>query len=193
MAGVMSTLFQRTWWSLLIKGLAALVFGLLAIAAPTALLKAVITIFGIFVLVVGIVATVGAAMHRKESKMWMLVFVPGLVGIIIGIISIVAPSAIAVIFVYLIAIWALVIGIGELYGAFKLRKDIAGEWVPIVTGALAVLLGLILLIKPMAAGKAFMLLVGFFFLVMGLLWLLLAFRARKWHKVVEKTEAPPQT
>jgi uncharacterized membrane protein HdeD (DUF308 family) len=182
MAGIVSALFERAWWSFLIKGIVAAAFGLVALIMPGQILTALVVIFGVFLLVIGIIATAGALMHRRESKNWVWLLLPGLVGIVVGIITIAAPSITTVILAYLIGIWALVNGIVEIYNAFKLRKDVSGEWVPFLVGVVSIVLGIVLFLVPRTAGAALVRLIGLFALILGLLWLAVAYRTRRWRK-----------
>lgn len=193
MAGFLSSFYQRSWWSLMIRGVVAVIFGILALTSPTKTLDFLITLFGIFVLVVGLVATIGAIMHRKESENWWLILVPGLAGVIIGIISIGMPEVTRTIVIYLIAIWALVSGLGQIYSAMKIRKDVEGEWIPILIGIISVVLGVILFVMPREAAATVMWLVGLFVLVLGILWLIMGFRVRSWiDKPGGGTPVPPE-
>ena len=180
MAGLLSSFYQRSWWSLMIRGIVAVIFGILALTAPTKTLDFLVMLFGIFVLVVGLVATIGAIMHRKESENWWLILIPGLAGIVIGIISIAMPEVTTTIVIYLIAIWALISGLGQIYSAMKIRKDVEGEWMPILIGVISVVLGIILFVMPREVAGTVMWLVGLFVLVLGILWLIMGFRVRSW-------------
>ena len=182
METAVASTFQRTWWSLVIKGLVATVLGLVALAWPHVMVAAMVTIFGVFALVIGLVATVAALGHRGKSRLWWLLAIPGVVGIVIGIIALAWPAGTAVVLVYLVAIWALVLGISEVHGAIRLLKEIKGDWTPLLVGIVAIVFGCLLLLKPHAASAAFARIVGLFALVLGVLWLMLAFRARKWAK-----------
>jgi uncharacterized membrane protein HdeD (DUF308 family) len=184
MPGLLASLYQRTWWSLLIRGIAAIIFGILALFWPDRVLETLITLLGIFVLVVGIVFTVGAVAHRGPGRHWLRHLIPGIIGIVIGIITIAWPAATTVFLIYLIAIWALIHGIGEIHAALHLRKDVAGEWMPLVIGIASVVIGVILFFQPLMAGAMIMWLVGLFILILGVLWLIMAFRARKWRNLV---------
>jgi uncharacterized membrane protein HdeD (DUF308 family) len=180
MAGFMSSFYQRSWWSLMIRGVLAVIFGMLALFAPAKTLDFLIVLFGIFVLVVGLVATLGAIMHRKESENWWLILIPGVAGIVIGIISMAMPAFTQTVIIYLIAIWALVSGIGQLYSAMKLRRDVEGEWMPILIGVISIVLAVLLFARPLDAAATVMWLVGLFVLVIGILWILMGFRVRRW-------------
>jgi uncharacterized membrane protein HdeD (DUF308 family) len=185
MPGFFGSMYSHTWWSLFIRGVAAVIFGVLAIGWPDRLLAFLVTLLGILILVVGLAATIGALMHRDETKRWLLVLIPGLVGVVIGIITIAWPAITTVIMVYLVAIWALVYGIGEIYSAIRLRRDMQGEWMPSVIGIISAVFGVALLVRPLRAGAVIMWLLGLFFLILGILWLIFAFRARKWKLPAE--------
>jgi uncharacterized membrane protein HdeD (DUF308 family) len=178
MPGILAALYQRTWWSLLVRGLVAVLFGILAITWPEGILELLVRLLGILVLVVGIIATIGALTHRAESKRWLLVMIPGLIAIIIGIITVTWPDVFTRVIFFLIAVWAIVHGISEIHNAFKLRRDMQGEWMPILVGVVSVIFGIVLLVKPLTAGAVVTWVVGFCVLVLGVLWLILAFRAR---------------
>jgi uncharacterized membrane protein HdeD (DUF308 family) len=185
MPGILASLYQRTWWSLLIRGIAAIVFGILALFWPDRVLDTVVTLLGVFVLVVGIIFTIGALTQRGPDRHWLRHLVPGIIGIVVGIITIARPEFLAVVIIYLIAAWAVIHGIGEIHAALRLRKDVAGEWMPLVIGIASVVIGVILFLQPLMAGAVIIWLVGLFMLILGILWLIMAFRARKWKNLVE--------
>ncbi len=193
MAGFLSSFYQRSWWSLMARGIVAVIFGILALTAPTKTLDFLVKLLGIFVLVVGLVATIGAITHRRESANWWLVLIPGLAGVIIGIISMAMPEVTTTVVIYLIAIWALVSGLGQIYSAMKIRKDVEGEWMPILIGIISMVLGIILFAMPREAATTVMWLVGLFVLVLGILWLVMGFRVRNWiDKPGGGTPVPPE-
>ena len=182
MPSLVSPLFQRAWWSYLIKGIVAAVFGLVALVWAGSLLNVLVTILGVILLIIGIVAAAGALMHKSESKNWVWMLIPGVVGIVAGIICIALPTATTVFLAYLIGIWAIVNGIIELYNAFKLKKDVVGEWMPFLAAVVSIVLGIILFLIPRTAGETLVRLIGLFVLLLGIVWLSVAFRARKWQK-----------
>jgi uncharacterized membrane protein HdeD (DUF308 family) len=185
MPGILASLYQRTWWSLLVRGIAAIVFGFLALFWPDRVLDTLITILGIFVLVVGIAFTVSAVAHRDSGRHWLRHLIPGIIGIFVGIVTIAWPEAATVLLIYLIALWALIHGIGEIHAAIRLRRDIAGEWVPLIIGVASIIIGVILILHPLMAGAMLMWLVGLVMVILGILWIIMAFRARKWRNLVD--------
>lgn len=185
MLGIMASLYQRTWWSLLARGIAAVVFGILALFWPDRVMEVLVKLLGIFVLIVGIVFTVGAVARRGPDRNWIRHLIPGIIGILVGIVTVVWPAGVTVLLIYLIAIWALIHGIGEIHAAMRLRRDIAGEWIPLIIGVTSIVIGVILMLAPLMAGAMIMWLVGLSILILGILWLIMAFRARKWRHLVE--------
>jgi uncharacterized membrane protein HdeD (DUF308 family) len=182
MPGILAALYQRTWWSLLIRGIAAIVLGILALVWPDQVLDVLVRILGIFVLVVGAAFTIAALAHRDEGRHWLRQLIPGIIGIVVGIMTIAWPAGITTVLIYLIALWALIHGITEIHSALKLRKDVEGEWMPLIIGIASVVIGVILILRPIMAAAALIWLVGLFVLILGVFWLIMAFRARKWRQ-----------
>jgi uncharacterized membrane protein HdeD (DUF308 family) len=181
----MSHVYGKSWWSLLLRGIAALVFGILAIAHPAGVLSVLVTLIGVFILVVGAIAVIGALMHRGDSRRWLMALIPGVAGVVIGLIMMVYPALTVAVIVYLIAVWALVHGIIEIYNAVRMRRDLAGERLPIVIGVISVVFGIILLVYPIEAAATVVWLLGLFLLVIGVLWVISGFRARTPRPPVE--------
>src|SRR5262245_31030988 len=136
----------KCWWLLLLRGIAAVLFGLLAFIWPGLTLVTLVLLYGAFALVDGVISLVAAFTgSTKAGSTWWLVVV-GLLGIAAGIVTFAWPGITAILLVLFIGAWALVHGIFEIIGAIKLRKEIDNEWMLILGGA--VLFGLIVLIAP---------------------------------------------
>jgi uncharacterized membrane protein HdeD (DUF308 family) len=138
----------KCWWLLLLRGIAAVLFGLLAFIWPGLTLVTLVLLYGAFALVDGVISLVAAFSGSvKPVPTWWLVVV-GLLGIAAGIVTFAWPGITAILLVLFIGAWALVHGIFEIIGAIQLRKEIDNEWMLILGGALSVLFGLIVLIAP---------------------------------------------
>jgi uncharacterized membrane protein HdeD (DUF308 family) len=197
MVSVHLSAYSRTWWSLIIRGIAAAIFGIIAIAHPGGTIEFLVRLLGIFLLVVGIIATFAVMRHREESKKWNLLMVPGVIGIALGLIFILAPGAIAKIFVFLVGLGLFVYGIGEIYKSIRMRKDLAGDWMPLLVGVVALVLGIVLMAGAGHIAEAMMWIIGVIALVFGVLWTMLGLRARRWIKHADKpaeaqAEKPPE-
>ena len=170
----------RNWWALALRGLAAIIFGILAFVWPGITLWALILLFGAYALVNGVFAIVGMfGSTRWGTPLWLL-FVEGIVGILAGLIAFVQPGLTAVALHYLIVVWAVITGIFEIVMAIGLRREITGEWALIVGGAISVLLGVILYeVEPVAGLLSLIWLIGVYAVAFGIMLLITAFRVRR--------------
>src|SRR6266700_7455962 len=101
--------FKRHWWVPVIRGIAAIVFGIIAFAYPGLTVATLVLFFGAWVLIEGIFRVVGAIGHRASDKEWGFDLIIGLVGIIIGLLTFHAPQITALALIIYIAAWALMI------------------------------------------------------------------------------------
>lgn len=169
----------KCWWLLLLRGIAAVLFGLLAFIWPGLTLVTLVLLYGAFALVDGVISLAAAFTgSTKPVPTWWLVVV-GLLGIAAGMVTFAWPGITAILLVLFIGAWALVHGIFEIIGAIKLRKEIDNEWMLILGGALSVLFGLIVLIAPGAGALGLIWAIASYSIVFGILFIALALRLRK--------------
>ena len=170
---------SRNWWALALRGLAAIVFGILAFVWPGITLWALILLFGAYMLVDGVFAIVAAVRVAGEAARWWLLLVEGILGVLAGIVAFVWPGLTALALLYFVAAWAIVTGIFEIVGAIRLRLEIEGEWALILGGALSVLFGVLLVVVGPGVGLLSLVwLIGVYAVAFGVLLLILAFRVR---------------
>ena len=170
---------SRNWWALALRGLAAIIFGILAFVWPGITLWALILLFGAYMLVDGVFAIVAAARVAGEAARWWLLLVEGILGVLAGIVAFVWPGLTALALLYFVAAWAIVTGIFEIVGAIRLRREIEGEWALILGGALSVLFGVLLVaVGPGVGLLSLVWLIGVYAVAFGVLLLILAFRVR---------------
>jgi uncharacterized membrane protein HdeD (DUF308 family) len=167
------------WWLQLVRGVAAIAFGILAFVWPGMTLVTLTFLWGAYALVDG-VFMLWAAITGKRQKMprWWLALV-GLAGIISGVLAFAMPLTVAGLLLLFIAAWAIVIGVMELWGAIRLRKEIDGEWMLALSGLLAIAFGVALIVWPLAGALALVWLIGWFAIVVGVVYIGLAFQLRK--------------
>jgi uncharacterized membrane protein HdeD (DUF308 family) len=169
----------RAWWLVLLRGIAAIVFGILAWAWPGATLITLTLFWGAYALVDGIAALWSCWHARDRGKaMWQVILI-GVAGIAAGIFTFVAPGITAIALLLLIAVWAVVNGVFQIAAAIQLRKEIANEWLLILSGALSVVFGVLMMLSPGAGALAVLWLIGAFAVVYGVLLVLFAFKLRK--------------
>jgi uncharacterized membrane protein HdeD (DUF308 family) len=136
-------------------------------------------VFGIFALIDGIFAIVAVFVSGAHSESWWWLVIEGAFGILIGILTLIQPAAMAFAWIFVIAAWAIITGILESFTAIKLRKMITNEGWLIVGGVLSVLFGLLVAISPESGLFAVGLIIGIYALIFGITMLMLAFRLRK--------------
>jgi uncharacterized membrane protein HdeD (DUF308 family) len=166
------------WWALALRGLVAVLFGLLTFFLPGITLVTLVLLFGAYSLVDGAFNVV--AFFRAASHHWALL-IEGVIGIIAGVITFAWPAITAIALLYVIAFWAILTGIFEIIAGIRLRKVITHEWLLLVMGVLSFLFGLLILFAPGAGALAIVLWIGAYALVFGIFLLALAFRLR-WHR-----------
>src|SRR6266567_5987567 len=171
----------KCWWLLLLRGIAAIVFGVLAFVWPGLTLVTLVMLYGAFALVDGVISLIAAFTgSAKPVPTWWLVVV-GLLGIAAGIVTFAWPGITAILLVLFIGAWALVHGIFEIIGAIQLRKEIDNEWMLILSGVVSVLFGLIVLLAPGAGALGLIWAIAVYSIVFGISFVALAFRLRN-HK-----------
>ena len=174
----MITMLSRYWWVLALRGLMAIVFGILALIWPSLTLLSLIYLFGAYVLVDGIFAIITGIRSYGERERWWVALLEGIVGVIAGILTFLWPNVTGLILLYFIAAWAVVTGILEIIAAIQLRRVITGEWLMILSGLLSIAFGVALVFFPGAGALALTWLIGAYAIVFGILFSLLALRLR---------------
>lgn len=171
-------MLARYWWVLALRGVFAVIFGVLAIVWPELTLRALVLLFGAYALVDGIFAVIAGIARHQRSERWWAQLLEGVAGIIIGIVTFFWPRATALALLYLIAAWELVTGILEIAAAIQLRRIIRGEWVLLLSGIASIIFGLVLFVFPGAGALSLVWLIGVYSIVFGILLIFLAFRLR---------------
>ena len=172
----------KNWWLLLLRGIAAIVFGILTFVWPGITLLTLVLLYGAFALVDGICSVVAAVMGSVPGSRWWLAIV-GICGVVVGLLTFVWPGLTAFLLLIFIAAWAIVVGIFEIIGAIRLRKEIDNEWMLILSGALSVLFGIVLVMQPATGALALAWLIGAFAVLFGILNVAFALRLHN-HKRV---------
>ena len=168
----------KNWWLLLLRGIAAIIFGLLAFAWPGLTLLTLILFYGAFALVDGVLAIIAAITGGAPGSRWWLAVV-GLLGIAAGLVTFLTPGLTALVLLLFIAGWAIATGVLQIIGAIKLRKEIDNEWLLILGGIISVLFGACMMLAPGAGALALVWVIGAYSVVTGVIFVVLAFRLRK--------------
>ena len=174
----MLIVFTSNWWALALRGLAAVIFGLLAFLWPHITLTALVFLFGAYALVDGAFAIVAGIRAPREFKRWWLLLIEGILSVFAGVLAFTVPGITALISLGLIAAWALITGVLEIAAAIQMRKYIAGEWILVLSGVASIVFGVLMLFNPSAGALAVVWLIGAYAVVWGVLLVSLGFKLR---------------
>jgi uncharacterized membrane protein HdeD (DUF308 family) len=184
------TLLTRNWWVYALRGLAAVLFGVLAFIWPGITLLTLVFLFGWYAVANGILSFILAAKAPKGYPRFSGLVLPGLFSLAVGVIAFIIPGITALALLLLIATWAIVNGVMEIVAAIRLRKEITNEWMLILAGAASVIFGVLFLMWPGAGALAMLWWIGSFAIVFGILFIGLAFRLKKWKHLVAPAASP---
>jgi uncharacterized membrane protein HdeD (DUF308 family) len=166
------------WWLFLLRGIAAIIFGVLAFIWPGITLVTLVLFWGAFALVDGVLALANAITGGGMTSRWWLALV-GLSGIAAGVVTFMAPGLTAVVLLWFFAGWAIALGVFQIVGAIQLRKQIDNEWMLILSGVVSVLFGILLIAVPGPALIGFIWVIAAYAIVFGVLLIGFAFRLKK--------------
>jgi len=168
----------RNWGWIVARGIAAVIFGVLAFALPGITLAALILLWGAYALADGILAMIAAFKIRDRSKPFWALLVIGILGIVAGILTFLWPGMTAIVLLAFIAAWSLIMGVLQIVAAIRLRKAINNEWLLALSGLLSVIFGGLMLINPGAGAIAVLWVIGAYAIVFGALLIALGFKLR---------------
>ena len=177
--GVDADVLAKYWWAMAWRGVAGIIFGILAFVMPVLTLAVLVLMFGAYALVDGILNVIAVLSGRSGARPWWALLVAGLAGIAAGLVTFFMPGLTALALTYVIAVWALAVGALEIIAAIRLRKVITNEWWLALSGALAVVFGGVLMLAPGAGALAVVLWIGAYAFVYGVFLVLLGFRLRR--------------
>ena len=171
-----------SWWSFILRGIVALLFGVIVLAWPGATTLVLLILFGSLVLVSGLFAFGGsiAAISRKEK--WGAEMFLGVLGVLIGIVTFARPGLTLVTLIVIIAIWAILSGAIELFAAIELPAKTDGRiWLGIA-GVLSIGIGILFLALPESGVWTIILIIGIYSLVFSVVLFVLGFRVKGLEK-----------
>ncbi|HEY2106133.1 MAG TPA: HdeD family acid-resistance protein [Candidatus Binataceae bacterium] len=174
----MVNLLARRWWLITLRGVAAIIFGLLAIALPRITLATLILLFGAYAFADGIFAVIHAIGGGDESESRWLLLLEGLLGIGVGLITFFEPGLTAIAMLFYIAAWSLATGVLEIAAALRLRKQVTGEFWLLLGGLCSIVFAIIVMVHPGAGALALVWLIGAYALLFGIFLLALGLRLR---------------
>lgn len=170
----MLDLLSRRWWWMLVRGLAAILFGIAAFARPGMTIWVLVMLFAAYAIIDG----ASMIVFGRRMGNWFWYALAGLVSMAAGVIAIAWPGISAMALLWVIAAWAILSGIFQIMSGMEIRKEVEGEWVLYVGGALAILFGLMLFFRPGTGALSVVWLIGTFMILFGILQVILAFKLK---------------
>jgi uncharacterized membrane protein HdeD (DUF308 family) len=178
----MQVVIARNWWSLVIRGLVGILFGIITFAWPGITFAALVIVFGAYALLDGVFSLVGAVKAAQAHERWGALVFLGVTGIGAGVVTVLWPAITAFVLVCLIAAWAIVTGIFEITAAVRLRRYIEGEWLLALAGIASLVFGMLIIIAPLAGALVIAIWVGAYALVSGVMLVMLGIKLRSWGR-----------
>jgi len=173
----MSMLLAENWWALAIRGVAAILFGLIALFVPGAAMLSLALIFAAYLLIDGVFGIVSAVRAARADQRWGLLLAEGVLDIVMGLVAFLFPVSAVLAFVLVTAAWSLLTGGLMLASAFKLTRE-HGRWWMVLSGVVSILFGLALVIAPLVGAIVLTWWLAGYAIAFGVLLLVLAFRLR---------------
>lgn len=165
------------WWSLLIRGAIAILFGIMALISVQFALLFLVYLFGAYALLDGILAVIVSLQERSTASRWWVLLLAGIFGIVLGLVTFFQPRPIILVIFYLVAAWLVVTGIFEIISAFTIGA-LGIEWLLVVAGVLSIIVGIIFFLHPTASILSIVWLLGVFALVYGVIQIVRAIQFR---------------
>jgi uncharacterized membrane protein HdeD (DUF308 family) len=173
---MMVAVYAESWWAMVLRGIAAIAFGVLAFIWPHITLVVLVFLWGAYALVDGIFAVAAGIRSHGEYSRWWLLLIEGILGIIAGVVAFAIPAITAFVLLVLIGAWAIVTGIFEIGAAIQLRKHIHNEWLLALAGIASIIFGVLLFINPLAGALAVIWIIGAYAIVFGVILIALGMR-----------------
>jgi uncharacterized membrane protein HdeD (DUF308 family) len=167
---------------LVLRGVVALLFGVLAMAWPGLTLLWLVVIFSVYALFAGVSAVIAAWRQRQTEARWWLVLILGLCSIGAGLLAMFMPGVTALFLILLMGVNAIVTGAFDIAVALRLRKQIRGEWLLVLVGLISIAFGLLVVVHPAAGALALVWLISLYAVVTGAMLLMLGLKARRWAR-----------
>jgi uncharacterized membrane protein HdeD (DUF308 family) len=187
----MSGLLAQNWWAIALRGVFAIIFGLIALLVPGATMLALVLLFAAYLLVDGIFAIIAALRAARRHERWGWLIFEGIVDLVTGAIAVVWPLITIVVFALLMGAWAIVTGALLLGASYRLNIPY-GRWLMALAGAISVIWGVLLIVWPLIGALVVTWWMAAYALIFGVAMLVLAFRLRSRRPAVAPRGAVPR-
>jgi uncharacterized membrane protein HdeD (DUF308 family) len=164
---------------LALSGVAGVIFGIVALVWPSITLVVLVALFGAYAFVAGVFTLVaGLDFATEGARHWVPMALGGILGIAIGAVTFFRPGITALALVFLIAAWAIVIGVFEFVAGIELTGTVKGAWTLWVAGLIGIAFGVVVALRPGSGALAIVWAIGLYAIVTGVIRLFYAFWVR---------------
>lgn len=192
-ANPLTQLLSRFWWLILLRGISAILFGICAFMWPGLTLVTLTMLFAAYAFVDGVIEVVHAVSHRRDLEHWGLLLLEGVFGISFGVMAFLSPEVTTVvgglIVAFYIATWAIITGVTRIVMAIRLRKEIEGEWLLGLSGAISILFGVFIMARPAVGALGMLYFVASWAIFLGVCLVAFAIKARQVGNRIRETIA----
>ncbi len=176
----MGTIAAKYWWVILVRGIILVLLGIAMFAWPKATLLVFVVLFAAYLFVDGIMAIIQGFSQRRDGEPSGWSFAQGVLAILFGIAVLAWPDTIGKVIIYLIAIWAILAGIGGIAGAFRMKAVPGSGWGWFLAwGILALIFGIALIANPAAGILSILWLVAIWAIMAGIVFIVASFFVKK--------------
>lgn len=176
---ILESRLAANWGWVVARGVAGILFGVLALTWPGATFTSLLMLFALFVFFEGVANVMSAvARGRADEPMWGTLLLEGLLSISLAVLAVLAPARMAIAIVWTIGFWALITGGLRIGAAIRLRKLLDHEWLMALSGVAAIGFGLLLLLRPTVGATAMLWWLGAYEIAFGLMMLAVGLRLR---------------
>lgn len=184
----MESLLANSWWVIALRGLLAILFGVVALFVPGAVMLSLALFFAAYVSIDGVLGVISAVQAARRHRRWGLLFVEAILNLAMGVIAALFPAAAVVAFVLVMAVWALVTGLLMVVAAFHLPPNYGGWWLGL-GGVVSIVWGILLAVAPLIGAVVLTWWLGGYAIAFGVMLLILAFRLRR-HRALGESVSP---
>ncbi len=172
----MTDYFYQNRWLLGLRGVLAIIFGVLAFIWPGLTAIVLVFLFAAYAILDGILTVAASVHNHTANNRWWVMLLEGVVDIAAGVIAFLFPGLAAIVLVFVFAIWAIITGLLELVTAIRLRREITNEWALGLAGVVSIILGIILVVNPGAGLIGLVWAIAGYAIIFGILMIVLAIR-----------------
>ncbi len=181
----MSSKPLSNWWLLTLNGIIAILYGIIAIFFQDVIEKLVM-FFGIVILIIGLAMLWGAINSLRDNLPYITDLIISLITIVIGLLLTFYTSESLTIFVTVIGIWAVLVGIVQLYLATKTELLPGEKNTLLINGLITLIFGIILFFNPFKTATILVVISGILAFIIGIVLIAMSIRLKNIEKVIGK-------